>query len=160
MLPRGRGPKQMCRMEIQFKSFEELTNNELYQILRLRSAVFVVEQDCVYQDMDNKDQKAIHLLGMEQDRLVGYTRIFKPGDYFENAAIGRVAVDSSQRMYGHGKQIMLASIAWIKERFPDSGIEISAQSHLIPFYSNLGFKGMGEEYLEDGIPHLRMVITT
>ena len=144
-------------MEIRSKSFDELTNRELYQVLRLRSAVFVVEQDCVYQDMDNKDQRAIHVLGMEQDRLVGYTRIFGPGDYFGRASIGRVVVDPDRRMYGYGKQLMLASLAWLKEHFPDSGIEISAQSYLLPFYGGLGFTARGEEYMEDGIPHVRML---
>ena len=152
------GPKQIRPMEIHFKSFQELTNDELYQALRLRSAVFVVEQDCVYQDMDNKDQRAIHLLAMEKDRVLAYTRIFRPGDYFDNASIGRVVVEGSQRMHGFGKQIMLASLAWIRELYPDSGIEISAQSYLVPFYMGLGFKGVGTEYLEDGIPHCRMVI--
>ncbi|MER3319517.1 MAG: GNAT family N-acetyltransferase [Allomuricauda sp.] len=144
-------------MQVSVKTFDELTIEELYQILRLRSEVFVVEQDCVYQDLDNKDQKALHIIGKKGDEIVAYTRIFKPGDYFENVSIGRVVVNQDQRKYGLGKQIMHASLTAINERFPDSPIEISAQSYLLKFYTDLGFNAFGEEYLEDGIPHMRML---
>ena len=144
-------------MECMVKTFNGLSNTELYQIMRLRSEVFVVEQDCVYLDMDNKDQKALHVLGKKDSKVVAYTRIFKPGDYFENASIGRVVVAQGQRQYGYGKQIMEVSLAAVKERFPKTPIEISAQSYLLKFYSELGFRPIGEEYLEDGIPHTRMV---
>lgn len=144
-------------MEVLVKTFEELSTKELYQILRLRSEVFVVEQDCVYQDVDNKDQKALHVIGIKNDEVVAYTRIFKPGDYFDNVSIGRVVVSQDQRKYGLGKQIMQASLAAINQRFPDKSIEISAQSYLLKFYTELGFNALGEEYLEDGIPHRRML---
>ena len=144
-------------MEVSVKTFQELNIQELYQILRLRSEVFVVEQDCVYQDLDNKDQKALHVLGIKDGQVVAYTRIFKPGDYFDNASIGRVVVARDQRKYGFGKEIMKASMAAIEDRFPKTPIEISAQSYLIKFYSDLGFSAFGEEYLEDGIPHTRMI---
>lgn len=144
-------------MEVSVKTFQELNIQELYQILRLRSEVFVVEQDCVYQDLDNKDQKALHVLGIKDGQVVAYTRIFKPGDYFDNASIGRVVVAGNQRKYGFGKEIMKASMAAIDDRFPNTPIEISAQSYLIKFYSDLGFSAFGEEYLEDGIPHTRMI---
>lgn len=144
-------------MEVSVKTFQELNIQELYQILRLRSEVFVVEQDCVYQDLDNKDQKALHVLGIKDGQVVAYTRIFKPGDYFDNASIGRVVVAGNQRKYGFGKEIMKASMAAIDDRFPNTPIEISAQSYLIKFYSDLGFGAFGEEYLEDGIPHTRMI---
>ena len=117
----------------------------------------MVEQDCVYLDLDNKDQKALHIFGTKNDEVVAYTRVFKPGDYFKNASIGRVVVSPDQRKYGYGKQIMEASIVAIEERFPNVPIEISAQSYLIKFYSDLGFVPFGEEYLEDGIPHTRML---
>lgn len=143
-------------METKTKTFQELSNEELYQILRLRSEVFVVEQDCVYLDLDNKDQKALHVLGTKEGQVVAYTRIFKPGDYFDNTSIGRVVVSKDQRQYGYGKMIMEASLSAIKELFPDITIEISAQSYLIKFYTELGFERFGEEYLEDGIPHVRM----
>lgn len=143
-------------METRIKTFTELSLDELYQILRLRSEVFVVEQDCVYQDLDNKDQKALHVLGTKEGQIVAYTRIFKPGDYFDNASIGRVVVAKDQRKFGYGKLIMQASLDAIEKRFPNTSIEISAQSYLIKFYSELGFERFGEEYLEDGIPHMRM----
>lgn len=144
-------------MQVSVKTFEELSTEELYQILRLRSEVFVVEQDCVYQDVDNKDQKALHVMGVKDGELVAYTRIFKPGDYFNNVSIGRVVVSQDQRKYGLGKQIMQASLAAIDQRFPKQPIEISAQSYLLKFYTDLGFTAFGEEYLEDGIPHRRML---
>lgn len=144
-------------MEVAIKTFNQLTTEELYQILRLRSEVFVVEQDCVYQDVDNKDQKALHIIGTKNGEIVAYTRIFKPGDYFNNVSIGRVVVSQNQRKYGLGKQIMQASLAAIDQRFPNQPIEISAQSYLLKFYTELGFKVTGEEYLEDGIPHRRML---
>lgn len=144
-------------MEVSVKTFNELTTEELYQILRLRSEVFVVEQDCVYQDVDNKDQKALHIMGIKDGEVVAYTRVFEPGDYFDNVSIGRVVVSQSQRKYGLGKQIMQASLAAIDQRFPDKPTEISAQSYLLKFYTKLGFNAFGEEYLEDGIPHRRML---
>lgn len=144
-------------MQVSVKTFDELTTSELYQLLRLRSEVFVVEQDCVYQDVDNKDQKALHVLGKKNGELAAYTRIFKPGDYFENTSIGRVVVAQDQRKYGLGKQIMQASLAVIEEKFPKQPIEISAQSYILKFYTELGFQAFGEEYLEDGIPHKRML---
>lgn len=144
-------------MEVAIKTFNQLTTEELYQILRLRSEVFVVEQDCVYQDVDNKDQKALHIIGTKNGEIVAYTRIFKPGDYFNNVSIGRVVVSQDQRKYGLGKRIMQASLAAIDQRFPNQTIEISAQSYLLKFYTELGFKVTGEEYFEDGIPHRRML---
>lgn len=144
-------------MQVSVKTFDQLTIDELYQILRLRSEVFVVEQDCVYQDVDNKDQKALHVIGVKNDEIVAYTRIFKPGDYFDNVSIGRVVVRQNQRKYGLGKRIMQASLATIEERFPNKPIEISAQTYLLKFYTELGFNAFGDEYLEDGIPHRRML---
>jgi ElaA protein len=138
------------------KSFSELTTIELYQILQLRSEVFVVEQDCVYQDVDGKDQKAIHVFGVKNDKIVAYTRIFKPGDYFENSSIGRVVVAESERKFGYGFDLMKASIKAIQEHYNQINITISAQVYLTKFYNSLGFKQIGEEYLEDGIPHIRM----
>ncbi|WP_036386225.1 GNAT family N-acetyltransferase [Muricauda sp. MAR_2010_75] len=144
-------------MEAVIKTFDELSTEELYQILRLRSEVFVVEQNCVYQDIDNKDQKALHVLGLKNGGLVAYTRMFRPGDYFENGSIGRVVVANNQRKYGYGKQIMQVSLAALAQRFPKTSIEISAQKYLLKFYTEMGFIAFGEEYLEDGIPHVRML---
>lgn len=144
-------------METTVRSFKELSNAELYEIMRLRSEVFVVEQNCLYQDLDNKDQKAIHVLGKTNEKLVAYVRIFKPGDYFENVAIGRVVVPKGQRRFGYGKLIMQAALEVVENKFPKIPIELSAQTYLIKFYEELGFETKGEEYLEDGIPHILMV---
>ncbi|WP_053976553.1 GNAT family N-acetyltransferase [Mangrovimonas xylaniphaga] len=144
-------------LSITIKYFSELTVPELYDLLRLRSEVFVVEQDCVYQDVDNKDQKALHVLGYEGDTLVAYTRLFKPGDYFEQASIGRVVVVANRRKHKYGYQIMENSFEAISEYFNEKTIKISAQCYLQQFYNNLGFKEIGESYLEDGIPHIAML---
>lgn len=144
-------------IEIEVKTFEELTTQELYDLLQLRSEVFVVEQDCVYQDIDGKDKKALHILGYKGKELVAYTRVFKCGEYFENASIGRVVVKEEERKYNYGYDIMQASIEAIKRHYNDTKIKISAQTYLKRFYNNLEFKEIGEEYLEDGIPHIAMI---
>ena len=143
-------------MNFQIKTFEELNTTELYNILQLRSEVFVVEQDCVYQDVDFKDQKSLHVIGTKNDKIVAYTRIFKPGDYFDNASIGRVVVAASERTYGFGHDLMKASIKAVKTSFKVDEITISAQKYLKKFYESHNFIQVGEEYLEDGIPHIRM----
>lgn len=144
-------------MEFQVKKFNELTINELYAILQLRSEVFVVEQDCVYQDLDFKDQQALHILGIKNDTIVAYTRIFKPGDYFKEASIGRVVVKDTERKYGFGYDLMNASIKAVQKEFNTIKITISAQMYLTKFYNTLDFEKVGEEYLEDGIPHIEMI---
>ncbi len=144
-------------MNFTIKSFSEFSTQELYDILQLRSEVFVVEQDCVYQDLDGNDQKAIHILGYDEDQLAAYTRIFKPGNYFEECSIGRVVVSPLHRGKSYGKDIMLSSIAFAKaEAYPS--IKISAQCYLDKFYTDLGFISTGEKYLEDGIPHQAMIL--
>ncbi|MDG5491057.1 GNAT family N-acetyltransferase [Psychroserpens sp. SPM9] len=144
-------------IEIKVKTFQELTTQELYDVLQLRSEVFVVEQDCVYQDIDGKDQKALHIIGYKNNKVVAYTRIFKPGDYFEFASIGRVVVVANERKYSYGYDIMNASVKAIKEHHKVSVIKVSAQTYLKRFYNNLKFFEVGEEYLEDGIPHIAMI---
>lgn len=144
-------------MEIKVLKFEEFSLQTLYEALQLRAEVFVVEQNCPYQDVDGKDQKALHVLGYQDSKLVAYTRLFKPGDYFERASIGRVIVKKNYRKYGYGKDIMNASIAVLEKDFQASEIEISAQVYLKKFYNDLGFKEFGEGYLEDDIPHIRML---
>ncbi len=104
-------------INISVKSFEELSTQELYDLLQLRSEVFVVEQDCVYQDIDGKDQKALHILGIKNNKIVAYTRVFKPGDYFKTASIGRVVVKENERAFKYGYDIMKASIDAIKTNF-------------------------------------------
>ena len=145
-------------MKTFIKNFQDLSNTEIYQILRLRSEVFVVEQQCIYQDIDNKDKKAVHIFLKEKNEIIAYSRVFKEKEYFENPSIGRVVVANKRRMYGVGKKIMNISINYIKQNIKAKNIEISAQKYLKKFYSNFGFVQQGDEYLEDNIPHLRMFL--
>ena len=144
-------------MKFLVKKFKELTINELYAIFQLRAEVFIVEQDCVYQDLDFKDQKALHVFGFKNNKIIAYTRIFKPGDYFKEASIGRVIVDAKERKFGYGHDLMKASIKVIQKKFNTLKITISAQVYLKNFYESHGFKKVGDEYLEDGIPHIEML---
>lgn len=144
-------------LKIEVKKFSELDLTELYFILQLRSEVFVVEQDCVYQDIDGKDFDALHILGKKHGEIVAYTRCFKPGYYFDEAAIGRVVVKASERKYGYGHEIMKASDRAILDHYHTSQIKLSAQQYLIKFYESHGYRTTGEGYLEDGIPHIAMV---
>lgn len=144
-------------LQLETKTFQELTISELYQILQLRSEVFVVEQDCVYQDIDGKDEKALHILGKKEGKIVAYTRCFAPNIYFEEAAIGRVVVKETERKFGYGHQILKASIEEIQQRYQTTTIKLSAQQYLTHFYETHNFKKIGEGYLEDGIPHIAML---
>jgi len=141
------------------KTFEELSTQELYQILRLRSEVFVVEQNCVYQDIDNKDQKALHLLGIVEGEIIAYSRLFKPGDYFEFSSIGRVVVAEKHRDKNFGHELIDQSILEINHKYNVQNITISAQLYLKKFYESHGFFATSEMYLEDDIPHLEMKIS-
>ena len=144
-------------MNTVIKKFSELSTEEMYHILKLRSEVFVVEQNCVYQDIDEKDQKAIHLFIEKNNEIIAYTRIFKKGDYYEeNPSIGRVVVSKKERGKNLGKEIMIESIEFIKKEMEGRKIELSAQKYLDKFYKELSFYSEGEDYLEDGIPHQRM----
>lgn len=138
------------------KHFDELSNTELYSILKLRNEVFIVEQNCVYQDIDGKDEKALHILGFFNGVIVVYSRLFKPGDYFENAAIGRVVVAQKYRTQKWGHELIKKSISGIQDFFGATKITISAQLHLKGFYEQNGFTQTSESYLEDGIPHIEM----
>jgi ElaA protein len=140
------------------KTFDELSTQELYQILRLRLEVFVVEQNCVYQDIDNKDQKALHLFGIVEGEIIAYSRLFKPGDYFEFSSIGRVVVAEKHRDKNFGHELIDQSILEINRRFNVQNITISAQLYLKKFYESHGFVATSETYLEDDIPHIEMKI--
>ena len=144
-------------MQLKIATFEELSLDDLYKLLQLRSEVFVVEQNCVYQDIDGKDQMALHLLGYVDKELVAYTRIFPPATYFTEASIGRVIVKAPYRKHNYGHEILKASIKAVDERFQTSTIKLSAQTYLIKFYEGHGFQQSGETYLEDGIPHIAML---
>ncbi|NGX83006.1 GNAT family N-acetyltransferase [Aequorivita sp. KMM 9714] len=144
-------------MEIEVKNFEELNTNELYSLLRLRSEVFVLEQDCVYQDIDGKDQRALHVIGREDGKIIAYARCFQEGDYFDESSIGRVVVRDNYRKLGYGHKITAAAIKAIEEYYKADKIKISAQTYLVTFYESHGFKTIGDRYSEDGIPHIAMI---
>ena len=136
------------------KEWAELSTNEVENIFSLRSEVFVVEQDCAYQDIDGKDQKAKHVLGKKDGEIVAYARIFKPGEYFKEASFGRAVVKKTERGKGVGDELVINCL----ENINEEEIKISAQSYLKGFYGKHGFKAEGNEYLEDGIPHTAMFI--
>jgi len=147
----------MSAINWNFKKFEELTPSELYAIMQLRNEVFVVEQNCVYQDADNKDLLSYHLMGWNQQKLVAYTRILAPGIAFEEASIGRVVTSPSVRRTGIGFELMNRSISKTTELFGNFPIRIGAQLYLQKFYTSLGFEKDSDTYLEDNIPHIEMV---
>ncbi len=144
-------------MNWKIKSFSELNNYELYAILKLRAKVFVVEQDCVFQDMDDKDQKSLHLMGFENDELVAYSRLLPSGVSYKEASIGRVVTDPDYRRKGLGKELMQNSITKLFEHYGQQPVRIGAQCYLNDFYQSFGFVNSSDEYLEDGIPHVEML---
>jgi ElaA protein len=145
-------------MSIQWKikPFKALSASEMYSLLQLRSQVFVVEQNCVYQDIDGKDYKALHLIGEYDGKIVAYCRLFKSGDYFQEASIGRVVIDANYRDKKWGHEMMKQAIAGIETHFKETKIIISAQLYLQKFYESHGFVQTSEMYLEDDIPHIEM----
>ncbi len=141
-----------------YKSFADLTSKELYKIVQLRNEVFVIEQNCIYQDCDDKDLVCGHLWATIGDEVAAYSRIVPKGTSYENeASIGRVISNQKFRRYGLGKQLMKNSVQIIENQFKTSSIRISAQSYLKEFYSSFGFEQVSEEYLEDDIPHIEML---
>lgn len=142
------------------KTFGQLTTLELYDVLKIRQEVFIVEQDCPYLDADGKDLDAIHIIATDQNsQIVGYTRVLAPGiSYNTYSSIGRVVNAQNVRGQGVGRGVMLESIRICKEQFPNSKIKISAQTYLDGFYKSLGFVATGEYYLEDDIPHQGMIM--
>lgn len=141
-----------------FKNFDELTTSELYAIMQLRNDVFVVEQNCIYQDADGKDQHSWHLCGWNKNELVAYTRIIPQGISYTEASIGRVVTAASHRRTGIGSKLMKESIDRAFNRFSCTSIRIGAQVYLTSFYQSLGFVPCSNEYLEDGIPHIEMLL--
>lgn len=144
-------------MTFEFKYFSELTGDELYDILQLRSEIFVVEQDCVYNDLDGLDKAAVHQFIKKEGSIVAYSRLLKPGTRFPDYSIGRVVVKQSERGTGLGIKMMNDAKDYIIQEWGAVKIKISAQKYLQKFYEDLGFKIVTEEYLEDGIPHFGMV---
>ncbi len=141
----------------QCKSFSELTADELYKILRLRSEVFVVEQQSAYQDCDGKDPLSFHFMGWNDNELIAYTRLIPKGiSYPDAASIGRVVIARSFRRKNIGKQLIAKSLEEIEVLFGEVPLKISAQFYLIRFYESFSFKSIGNVYLEDGIEHIAM----
>jgi len=140
-----------------FKKFDDLEPRELYSILQLRNEVFVVEQNCVFQDADNKDQASCHLMGWNNKILVAYARIIPAGVVYELPSIGRVVTSPVARRNGTGKILMEESIEVIKKLFGNVSIKLGAQLYLKNFYESFGFIQSSDMYLEDGIPHIEMI---
>ncbi len=138
-------------------SFNELSNTLLYDIIKLRQEVFIVEQDCPYLDTDGYDQGSLHLIGISNKSLVAYARILPPSLYYKEAAIGRIVCAPAFRGKGLGKRTVSKALEIMKSRYGDEPIRIMAQSHLAKFYEEFEFEKTGEEFLEDGIPHIEMV---
>jgi ElaA protein len=139
------------------KPFAELTPYELYSIRQLRNEVFIVEQNCPYQDMDNKDLKSWHLMGIKENKLMAYSRLLAPGISYSESSIGRIVSSPSVRKTGMGKKLVEESIKQIKNLFKTDKIRIGAQLYLKTFYESYGFVQDGEIYLEDNIPHIIML---
>ena len=136
------------------KSFQQLTTDELYELLRVRSEVFVVEQNCVYQDLDGDDQDAIHLWLMLDDKIVALARVCPAGTHMTEISIGRVI--TTERGKGYGKQIMFHAIDAAIEHFGATLIDIEAQEYARGFYEGVGFKQSSDTFMLDGIPHIKM----
>lgn len=138
-----------------WKKFQELTTEELYDILALRQEVFVLEQKCLYPDIDHQDQRAVHLLGIDNGKLVAYLRLFPSGTFFPDAvSFGRVVTRGSERGKGLAKEAMNQVETYLKNN--TAPVIISAQVYLKPFYATYGYRAVGEPYDEDGIPHIKM----
>ena len=141
------------------KSFESLTTMELYKLLRIRNEVFIVEQNCPYQDLDEKDFKAMHLWYEDANgNVVAYCRLLPKGISYNEPSIGRVLTAINNRKDGYGRTMMQYVISYISHEWRTSSIRISAQSYLKVFYESLGFVQIGEEYMEDDIPHIEMLL--
>jgi ElaA protein len=144
----------------QWVTFDELDGTALYAALRARQDVFVLEQQCLYADIDGDDQRAFHLLGWnaaDDTQLFAYLRCFAPGDKYPEAALGRVLTTQPARGFGLGKQLLTEGMRRVELHFPGSAIRISAQEHLQRFYAGFGFCPVSEMYMEDGIPHIEML---
>jgi ElaA protein len=147
----------MINADWKIKTFSELTTAELYEIIKARVNVFVVEQDCPYPDLDDYDQKAIHLWAENNGEVLAYCRIFDKGIKYPETSIGRVVTTENGRGTGLGKQLIKYALEIIENRLGTSEVRISAQDYLLKFYSDFGFQDTGKKYLEDNIPHTEML---
>lgn len=140
------------------KAFNELTVQELYAVLQLRNEVFVVEQNCVFQDADDKDQKSWHVMGWDGDVLAAYTRLVPAGISYPEVSIGRVVTSPKMRQTGLGRELMKRSIEEVYRIWNQQPIRIGAQLYLKKFYESFGFQQCSEVYLEDNIDHIEMIL--
>ena len=146
-------------MEWKIKKFEDLTVFELYEILKAREEIFIVEQNCIYHDLDSNDQSSTHLFLENEGQVVCYLRILPRGVKYEEASVGRVITNASYRRKGYGEILVQKAIDFVEEVWGEREIRISAQAHLRGFYGGLGFKVVSDVYLEDGIDHYEMLYT-
>lgn len=145
-------------MQWVLKKFKDLSLNEFHDIIQLRINIFIVEQNCPYPELDNKDKIAYHLFGInKENKIIAYTRIFKSGDYHKEAAFGRVVVHQNYRNQKIGHELVKQTIYEIKKLFGNTNIKIGAQTYLKNFYESFDFHQIGDEYIEDGIPHIHML---
>ena len=144
-------------MKYEIKEFNNLNIEELYQILKVRCEVFIVEQQCPYLDIDEKDKKSYHLMVKNNNEIIGYLRIIEKNVSYDEISIGRVLVKKEYRKNKVAQNMMKEAILFIEKELGEETIRISAQKYLINFYKNLGFKETSEEYLEDDIPHIEMM---
>lgn len=142
----------------QLKTFDELTNHEVYRILHLRNRIFAVGQQSIYIDIDNYDQKALHLCALYNNEIIAYARIFRSGVKIEPATFGRVLVDDAFRKHNLGRELVKRCINALHKDFNENTIQIEAQLYLQLFYEDFGFKAISEPYVEDNIPHVKMIL--
>ena len=140
------------------KSFQELTNDELYEILQVRTAIFVVEQKCAYLEVDGKDKLAYHLFKKENEKIIAYLRVLPKGISYREASLGRIIVKQAQRGTGLGRELVARGINFLENELHEKTIKIQAQSRLQTFYESFGFQACSDVYLEDNIEHIQMIL--
>lgn len=151
--------RTFSKMDWQIKTFEQLSNRQLYLILQARVDVFVVEQQCPYPELDNYDDQAIHLYMMDKDQLFAYARLLPAGSRYQEPSIGRVLVVKNHRGKGYAYQLMNKAIDYMISNWNENTIKIQAQTYLQSFYESFGFQQITEPYLEDDIPHIDMILS-
>ena len=144
-------------MDWKLRKFSELNVEEIYEILKVRNQVFIVEQNCPYEDCDEKDKNSYHMFLSDKGKVVAYIRIPEKGVSYDEVSIGRVLVNKDYRGNNFGREIMIKGIEFIEKDLKEKSIRISAQEYLREFYKSLGFKEVSEAYLEDNIPHIEML---
>ena len=147
-------------MEWKIKKFNQLNTLELYDILKAREEIFIIEQECLYYDIDSKDLDAIHIFAMEEGQVACYLRILGRGTRYDEVSIGRVITRPAYRRKGYGEQMMKRAIQYVEEVMGESEIRISAQTYLEKFYGNVGFEVVSDVYLEDGMDHFEMLYSS